>query len=274
MTQGFPPTDSSTSLPIVTHQTTTSNNARRLSAGTNILLDTSVPGLLTINSGVGIADDWQVCRRFVFQVPDREGGADVSSGVITTANSIAGAANVAMARSIGGKSLVRPFATGAISGNSITISWSQFFCRPSMRPHYTCYFGVDRITNIRMWTGWTTADPSATDTPNGDLAMFWFSTSAGHTKIQCVTHNSSDATGSTRTITDSGVTLAANTVYKGDIWSDDGGNTWKFAIDGTLVATHTTNTPADNQILGAAWLTTLTGSAATFYRGRLTCTAE
>ena len=109
----------------------------------------------------------------------------------------------------------------------------------SLSPTITFFVGAvsEAGTNYRYWVGSSTTDNSASDTLTGSGAAFRLSTSAGDGGIwQCVT-----ATGGTQTVTSSGVAATASFQSLKIVISY--GVNVKFYINGTLVATNTTNLP-------------------------------
>jgi hypothetical protein len=93
-------------------------------------------------------------------------------------------------------------------------------------------------TNARYWVSMGSVSPTLTETPNGSIAGFRYSTAAGDVNWQCVSGNSSV----NQQITNSGVPFADGTAYLFRIVF--GTAKVKFYIDEILVATHTTHVPA------------------------------
>ncbi len=106
---------------------------------------------------------------------------------------------------------------------------------------------ITSLTDIRMFimlsdtVGQTVP---ASDTPSSSkFAGFRYSSTAGDTNFQCCTSD-----GSTQTTVDSGVAADLNS-HLFAIEFDDAGPNVKFYIDGTLVATITTNLPPSGTVL-------------------------
>jgi hypothetical protein len=137
--------------------------------------------------------------------------------------------------------------------------------RRDWQPHYAAHVKTGAsIADVRYWVGMFSNDPtSGGSNPSGyDLAALRFDTSAGDTNWMCCTK---DAT--TLTATSSGVAPAANTAYTFRIEQD--ASEARFYINGSLVATITTNLPTSSTGIGAmVTLTTLAASAKTVKYGR------
>ena len=98
------------------------------------------------------------------------------------------------------------------------------------------------VTNTRMWHGFdNNGGANATDTPSANIAMFRFI--SGGTKWYAVTTDNAG----TATLTDTGITVAASTVYELRIVC--GASDVKFYINNVLVATNTTNIPAATALM-------------------------
>jgi hypothetical protein len=93
------------------------------------------------------------------------------------------------------------------------------------------------ITAIRYWFGLFSTAPNTTDDPTGDLAGFRFSTVAGDTTWRALTKDNV-----TLNNQDSGVTVVLSSVYLLEIDASDPTEI-VFSINGTVVATATTNLP-------------------------------
>lgn len=93
------------------------------------------------------------------------------------------------------------------------------------------------IATVRHWHGLFDGSPFGSDNPTGlNLAGFRFSTAASDSNWIACTKD-----GTTLNTTDTGVAVAANTYYRFIIEMVSGAI--NFYINGTLVATHTTNLP-------------------------------
>lgn len=103
------------------------------------------------------------------------------------------------------------------------------------------------ITSYRVWWGLTTANLSAVGAPTTQsVAAFRYDTGVDTASVQFRAVTCDGASGVTTTAT--GVTVTATQAYRFVIITSS--SDVKFYIDGTLVATHTTNLPAANTNLG------------------------
>jgi len=108
----------------------------------------------------------------------------------------------------------------------------------------------------------TSSTPGSTN--SAETVAFMYDTAASNTTWRCITSNTT-----TQTNTNSLVTFTAGTAYRLYIDMLTAGSV-KFYIDGSLVATHTTNIPAATTHLGVfEGINSLTASAATIYIGRV-----
>jgi len=98
---------------------------------------------------------------------------------------------------------------------------------------------LNGTVSTRDWIGLVTADPSASDTPAQHLAAFRHSTVAGDANWQAV---SDDGSGVPE-ITDTGVVYVDDVPLLLSVDTESG--EVRFAINGVLVATHTTKVPSD-----------------------------
>lgn len=100
---------------------------------------------------------------------------------------------------------------------------------------------VNQTTSVRYWVGLTDVSPStfadADDPGSAHIAGFRFSTAAGDTTWRCITKD-----GTTLGNTDSGVSIGTDLVRLEVVFDDTAGNC-VFKINGTTVATRTTNLP-------------------------------
>lgn len=119
--------------------------------------------------------------------------------------------------------------------------------------------GTD-IANTRIWCAWTsTAALDQSDAGVGNTIGFRFSTGAGDTKWQAVSRNAGTGL---NTVTDTGVTVAADTRYEFRIDARNNASILMY-INGTLVATMTTTLPVVNTTGGVyATITNLAGGTA------------
>jgi hypothetical protein len=101
--------------------------------------------------------------------------------------------------------------------------------------------GAGDIANQRIWAAFTTAAAlDQSDAGVGNTVGFRYSTGAGDTKWQAVTRNAGTGL---NTVTDTGVTVVADTRYEFHIDARNAGSSILFYINGTLVATLTTTLP-------------------------------
>ena len=104
------------------------------------------------------------------------------------------------------------------------------------------------LSNSRLWIGLFNQSMDASEATTGDhVAAFRYSTAVDSSgKWQTVTNDG----GATPTVNDSGVNRSADTAYTMRIRCLSG--SIEFYIDGTLVATHTTDLPGATTLLGYA----------------------
>lgn len=117
---------------------------------------------------------------------------------------------------------------------------------------------IDGTTKSRYWVGMTdTAFASIptvmnSNTPAANVIAFrWNSDTDSHIQAVCQT----DATH--QTIVDTGVTVVADAIHLFEIVPQSGGSSIKFYIDGNLVATISTNVPANTTAM--TWCFTVDG---------------
>lgn len=104
--------------------------------------------------------------------------------------------------------------------------------------------GAD-VSSVRYWVGWFSADPRSADDPGAThLIGFRFSTDAGDTNWIAANKD-----GTTLKTTDTGVAVTADTKYRFRMVADAVNNAIRFYVNGTLVATHTTNLPGSTTTL-------------------------
>lgn len=102
--------------------------------------------------------------------------------------------------------------------------------------------GAD-VTSLRLWAGLTSADLKGSDSPTGSFVAVRASTSASDTNLKLVT-----SAGSTVTVVDTGVALAANTDYVIDL--ERRASDWRLIVNGVVRATATATLPAQSTFLG------------------------
>lgn len=106
------------------------------------------------------------------------------------------------------------------------------------------------ITVQRTWVGFMGGTPVTSDDPSSTRNMaFRFSTAAGDATWKCYTSD-----GSTSTVTNSGITVVADTKYILAIDATNPANV-KFYINGALVATNTTTLPTSSTGMGPQCVT-------------------
>lgn len=118
----------------------------------------------------------------------------------------------------------------AVAGNIGRVQANNFNTfQPRHSPYV--YFHVEtysEITHVRLWLGFATAAfPRATN-PNQDEVAFRFSTPDGDANWQFCLRNAAGTT-----VINTGVAVAASTVYRMQIWTVDGGVTYFWNINGT-----------------------------------------
>lgn len=119
--------------------------------------------------------------------------------------------------------------SNAIAGNichARANSWNCF--QPRHNPY--AYFHVktySEIAHVRLWVGFgTAAFPRATN-PNQDEVAFRFSTPDGDVNWMLCLRNAAGTT-----VIDTGVAVAASTVYRFQLWTPDAGVTYFWDING------------------------------------------
>jgi hypothetical protein len=102
------------------------------------------------------------------------------------------------------------------------------------------------VTNVRIWVGIFSVDPSGSADPAGHRLAFRFDTGAGDTVWQAVSKD-----GTTQGISSTGTSVTADTRY---VMRIDGSNAASvdYYINGSLVATRTTNLPGASTALAVA----------------------
>lgn len=118
----------------------------------------------------------------------------------------------------------------AVAGNVARVQANNFNTfQPRHNPY--AYFHLktySEITHVRLWVGFATAAfPRATN-PNQDEVAFRFSTPDGDVNWMLCLKNA----GGTTTI-NTGVAVAASTVYRMQLWTPDSGTTYFWDINGT-----------------------------------------
>jgi hypothetical protein len=138
----------------------------------------------------------------------------------------------------------RNFVSAASVGGTFGWSSGAVFISDHNARHFISTKIVTDLTSMRYWVGLasTTLGNLSSDTPSQHLAMFRYS-SASDTKWTAVT---CAGTGAATTTTESQVLVEAKTYLFGIEYT---ASSVKFYINGSLVATHTTNIPASNQQL-------------------------
>jgi len=131
---------------------------------------------------------------------------------------------------------------------------------------FVCKVAISRLTNVRMRHGLGDVGSGSTwigsDTlPSNNYVAFRFSTNASDTTFHCEAGN-----GSAVTVVDSGITVVANTLYTLQVKINDSVPNAVFSINGSVVATITTDLPSASVPL-RFWngIDSLTTSSASFY---------
>ncbi len=124
------------------------------------------------------------------------------------------------------------------------------------------YCSLSSTSDVRMWIGGNSSSVATvltSDTAPSHTAAFRFSTSVPDTNFQCITKGAGS-----ETKTDSGIAADTN-FHLFEIYWDKSLAECRFYIDGALVATHSSNLPANGNIAyNGAGIRTLTGAAKDF----------
>ena len=131
-------------------------------------------------------------------------------------------------------------ASGAVAGNAA--GWyGASMTIPRQQPKVVAIIRLVDTTSIRIWVslhdGNSTSGTNADDPASRNLMGFRFSTDAGDTNWRCCTKD-----GSTLNNQDSGVAPSTSGVTR--LMMDHTGSSVKFYINGTLVATSSSNLPS------------------------------
>jgi hypothetical protein len=116
------------------------------------------------------------------------------------------------------------------------------------------------LSGVRIWCGAFSSDPYVSDDPTGHLAAFRYSTNADGTAYW----RTATKDGSTLNVTTTSTAIAANTRYVLKVVF--GASNVKFYIDGTLVATHSSNLPTGSTAMGYSVVSTNITAAAHNFR--------
>lgn len=149
-------------------------------------------------------------------------------------------------------------ATSTTSGNASGVISAYTICRRDWIPTYETIIRTGAaITSIRLWIGLFSASPDASSDPAIHIAAFRYATDADGTAFwRTVTKD-----GTTINAVESSVAIAADTVYRLRIRVNTAGEVL-FFINGTLIATHTTQLPGATTLLGYGnRVTTLTNAS-------------
>ncbi len=137
--------------------------------------------------------------------------------------------------------------TGAVSGNATSVRSDPLdsVFRRDWQPDVEFMVKVPpTITSIRVWVGLFSAVPNASDDPTVHGAGFRFSTGASDANWQTWSNDNSGG----GTINNSGVAVTANGVYRLRVRCL--ASTIQYYINGSLVATHSTNLPTATVMMG------------------------
>ena len=132
------------------------------------------------------------------------------------------------------------FRTTGLAGNTAIHRTATYdYCSPEINPHAHFLFKTGAsIADVRIWIGFSTAQmPRNAVNNNNSIAMRFHTTVPDTNWMFCLTDNAG-----AQTAQDTGVAVAANTVYLMEIWTGDGGATWNWAINGTS-GSNTNNVP-------------------------------
>jgi len=130
--------------------------------------------------------------------------------------------------------------SNAIAGNICHVRGESYDAfQPRHNPYGVfCLKTYSEITHVRLWVGFNTAAEPRSGTPNQDDVGFRFSTPDGDTNWMFQSRNAAGTT-----TVDTGVAVAASTVYVFKLWTSDGGTTWNWDINGTS-GSNTNNVPS------------------------------
>lgn len=190
------------------------------------------------------AGDPEVFTKRIIQAIPNYGNTTVyqsGQGAHTTAGTVSSADDA--------DGLLHNLATTAVANNQAYLMQSTYSRRDHEETLVVRIKTAASIAVMRLWgagwaSNWITA--GGADAPNIHIAAFRFSTNAGDTNWMAVTGG---AGGLGCTVTDTGVAVAANTVYTFRIVFSSTVPDVKFYINDTLVATHTTKLPTTTELI-------------------------
>ena len=137
--------------------------------------------------------------------------------------------------------------TGAVSGNATSMRSDALdtVFRRDWQPDVEFMFKAPAtITSIRVWVGLFAAVPNAADDPTLHGAGFRFSTGASDANWQAWSNDNSGG----GAIANTGVTFSANGVYRLRVQCR--ASDIRYFVNGSLVATHSTNLPTATVMMG------------------------
>lgn len=156
------------------------------------------------------------------------------------------------------------YTSGATSGSVASCRTAGGRIYSQFKPRFAALVktGAD-IGTLRIFSGLVgTTDPTGGDAPAINGLYFRFSSVGGDVNWQAVvSHFSSGAT-----VVDTGVAVAAGTAYRLEIDASIAG-TVVFKINDVIVATITTNLPADGSLYFGSWLRTVEAVAKKIFLG-------
>lgn len=145
------------------------------------------------------------------------------------------------------------YTSGAVSGNVAGLNSAATVARRDWQPGMAARIRTGAsIAAVRYWVGLFVSAPTASDNPATNLAAFRYSTAADGTAFwRCCTNSGGDAI---LNVTATTVAVTASTAY--DLALRLFSDRVEFWINGTKVATHTTDLPGSG--LNLSWYVTVT----------------
>ena len=83
------------------------------------------------------------------------------------------------------------------------------------RPYFYCKFKISSIADVRLWIAFPTAAITGSDSPTGSMIGLRFSSAASDTTFKLYS-----ADGAAASVVDTGVTVAADTLYETELYDD------------------------------------------------------
>lgn len=145
------------------------------------------------------------------------------------------------------------YTSAATSGSVAGLNAASTVARAAWQPQFVARIRTGAsIAAVRYWIGLFVSAPTGSDNPTTNLAAFRYSTAADGTAFwRCCTNSGSDAILNVTTTT---VAVTASTAY--DLAIRLFSDRVEFWIDGSKVATHTSDLPGSG--LNLLWYATVT----------------